>query len=303
VRHFVLSNVQSLGLLDAFSTRIRLKQEGDFHNVARHKAAGKSMKPIQLVKPLATGLDWIAFHAEKFDDGKAVLFALLRDDYQDVLCSGLTWPNFLGLQREIELRAHVARSVLSLIRRGYRAGLVLFVLCGVGRAFLLPSIPLPVGWTVDGIRLSDLVGLSWMEESWIMELWQLGKRMEELVANETAIIGTDLVGLFSYSKQLGRLVPLEVPYRQRPFQIELDGGYIERFRRAARLAYDRHSVYHPPSRQWREVQKLFPQTYFKELSRLGTMEIPSASFIDGKAHCSVESGFGWASCLQRGHAA
>jgi hypothetical protein len=267
-RHFVLSKVQSLGLLDAFSTSIRLKQEGDFHNIARHKAAGKSMKQVQLAKPLATGLDWIGFYAEKFDDDKAVFFVLLRDDYQDVLHSGLTRPNFLGVQRGIELRAHVARSVLSLIKRGYSAGLVLFVLCGVGRAFLLPSIPLPVGWMVDGMRLSDLVGLSWMEESWLMELWQLGKRMEELVANEIAITGTDQLGLFSYWKERGRLVPLEAPYRQQPIEIELDNGYVEKIRRAARLAYDRHSVYHPLSGQWREVQKLFPQTYFKELSLL-----------------------------------
>src|SRR6185437_5991596 len=216
----------------------------------------------------------------------AVLFALLHDDYQDVLRSGLTWPNFLGMQREIELRAHIARSVLSLKRRGYSAGFVLFVLCGVGRAFLLPSIPLPNGWTVDALRLSDLVGLSWMEESWPMEIWQLGKEMEQLAVNSVAVTGTNRLGLYSYWKEQGRLVPLEVPYRQKPFQIELDGGFIEKFRRAARLAYDRHSVYHPPSREWREVQKLFPEAYFKELSLLplyASLDDAQARLLNGLA--------------------
>jgi hypothetical protein len=285
-RHFVLSKVQSLGLLDAFSISMRLKQEGDFHNVARHKAAGKPMKPIQLAEPLATGLDWIGFYAEKFDGDKAVLFALLREDYQDVLLSSLTRPNFLGMQRGIELRAHVVRSVLSLIRHGYSSGLVLFVLCGVGRAFLLPSIPLPVGWKVDGICLSDLVGLSWMEDSWLMDLWELEKQMELLSATAIAITGTDQLGLFSYWKERGRLVPLEAPYRQQPIEIELDDSYVEKFRRASRLAYDRHSVYHPLSRQWREVQKLFPETYFKDLSLLplyASVDDAQAQLLNGVA--------------------
>ncbi len=279
--YFLLENLQRLNLLAEFDRRLRLRQEGTFFDDALRTATRTRQAGLSLPSPLTGGLDWITQHAVLFDENKAALFVLLHDNPETILNVSVTEPNCTAVDSEHLFGAHVARLTQVLVRQGYQHGLVLFILCGLGRGFILPRSLVPPNWSALGIRLSDLIGVSWTEDSWLTSFWKLHLQMKEILDKGGVSISgvSEYVDLFAYLKNQGRLVPVEAPYRQKNLEIALEDVYLEKFRRSARLAFDRHAIFHPPTSRWRAVQKLYPETYFAELSLLPLY----ASIDDAKA--------------------
>lgn len=144
------------------------------------------------------------------DKGRHLLLVFLLDGLNEFSPDGLT-----GLFRSTgEMRQEIEQAVKVMQddcvgSAGFRDGVVLFVLCGVGRGVALSPLSAREGWWVEYISAPDFCTLGWSKGMQTLRLWRLFQMRDELRRMGAYLQNVNgLLNLVAWANSLdGHLVP------------------------------------------------------------------------------------------------
>jgi hypothetical protein len=96
----------------------------------------------------------------RLDGDRYAVLLLLNDDLESVLEQGLAEHSFQAILEGGAIQEHLTNTLTALTQKDALAGLVLFVLGGVGRGFVFPRLLLPNGWWLCGLTMPSCLDLA-----------------------------------------------------------------------------------------------------------------------------------------------
>jgi hypothetical protein len=277
-----LDELGRLHLIRHFGNAMNRRQAGRvFEAVLRHLGQENVVKTDGNLdnKYHPPGISEMAFH---LDGNKYLHLVVLHDDMKSALRDGLdhTWTP------QASVISHLENVAAILSQRSGSAGvLTLIVVAGVGRPYEIP-VPnhLPPHWSIQAWSLFDFERLQWIESDWELMLWKISQQKRTLSARNIEFITPDdatLYGLWLNDKY--RLIP-EQAIDSGPALVSVGCNEVFTLRERARRRLDTHSAYRPDRKEWVQVCRVNPASYFKEdenCSRYGSPELAATGFLAG----------------------
>ena len=221
----------------------------------------------------------IAFH---LDMNKYLHLVVVHDDMGSALRNGLdqTWMADVSIACHLE---NVA-SILSK-RLGGADGLTLVVVAGIGRAYEIPMpSQFPSSWSIQVWSLFDFERLQWIESDWEMMLWKISLQRKTLSSRGIEFITPDHATLYGHWLNEGyRLIPAEA-IDSGPALVPVGCNEVFTIRERGRHRLDTHSIYRPDHKEWVQVCRATPVSYFKEdenRPRYASPELAAKGFLAG----------------------
>jgi hypothetical protein len=221
----------------------------------------------------------IAFH---LDMNKYLHLVVVHDDMGSALRNGLdqTW------RAEVSIPFHLENVASILSKRlGGAGGLTLVVVAGIGRAYEIPMpSQFPSSWSIQVWSLFDFERLQWIESDWAMMLWKISQQRKTLSSRGIEFITPDDATLYGHwLNESYRLIPAEA-IDSGPALVPVGCNEVFTIRERGRRRLDTHSIYRLDRKEWVQVCRATPVSYFKEdenRPRYASPELATRGFLAG----------------------
>jgi hypothetical protein len=237
----------------------------------------------------------------QFDRGKFAHVLFFEDRILDFLQTGMSGVLEFEddtLERLIEHSNDCAEELSK--QPNYSGGLTIAVVGGLGRAFAFAVPPLPVGWYMIGFRLPDLLALSRVRGTNLLQLWKLNEQQAALASRGVHIFNINgELNLLGFWKDNGeRLLPSNAPSQN--FTLTVGTNYITEVRRDLREKYNFHATPRRNPDVWIPVRRQNVDPFFKEVIAQPTY-VDEGDVLRGRLRGVVETQQRpwWVSSLQR----
>jgi hypothetical protein len=157
------------------------------------------------------------------DKGRHLILVVLLDGLNDFSPDGLTglFRSNSAMDQEVEQAVKTMQDAC-VASAGFRDGVVLFVLCGVGRGVALAPLSAREGWWVDYISAPDFCTLGWSKGMQTLRLWRIFQMRDDLRRMGAHLQNVNgVLNLVAWANSLdGHLVPhadLPDEASERPF--------------------------------------------------------------------------------------
>ena len=297
----LLDELGRLRLIRSFGMALNRRQAGRvFESVLRHMGDQNVVKTEgDLDKNYhPPGVSEIAFH---LDRNRYFHLVVVHDDMGSALRNSLdhTW------RVEVSIASHL-ENVASILseRSGGAGGLTLVVVAGIGRAYEIP-IPdqFPDWWSIQVWSLFDFERLQWIESDWEMMLWKISQQRKTLSRRGIEFITPDDATLYGHwLNEDYRLIPAEA-IDSGPALVPVGCNEVFTIRERGRHRLDTHSIYRPDRKEWVQVCRATPVSYFKEdenRPRYASPELATRGFLAGAVVTKQRAW--WIDCDSSGHA-
>lgn len=265
IRRFVLSELRKIGHLQAFGDALsahqarQVEQEG-LWELKNEAVSLDPPRPEDGPMPSLHGWLW------KYDLNKYIHVILLHDrlDWLDAqgLSSFMEYPEPVraGLEKYLNKVAEHSRALPD-----YSEGIILLVMGGLGRGFMLRFKDWPDGWRLSVIRVSDLLMLAGEIDQPIRRYLKCIKQKEW--AENEGVYFQNINGDFNFYCYWHRLncqlVPRELPVGSGSM-ISIGNDFVLPVRQELRNLVDRHLV-QTASGPLAQVMRLGRDAYFKSM--------------------------------------
>lgn len=266
IRLHILDRVHAAGLLDNFEEALHGAQLNELIGSIKSGFGGEPITIPDMPPPP----EWSGMKGQtvvRFDPGRFAHVLFAGDSIRETRVSGLSVPANLLQAGNGTLRDYVERSaeVISNVA-GYRGGMTMVVVGGLGRSFAFGVRGVPQGWRVIAVRLADVAMLSRVRGADFARLWKLMDWDRKL-----SDAGIDLVNVNGELNMIGylskngdRLVPREV--KGSHVRLVLGTEFIGHFRTELRAKWDRHAVKRGFDR-WVPVERHNADAYFADFGK------------------------------------
>jgi SEC-C motif-containing protein len=277
-----LDELGQLHLIRSFGNAMNRRQAGRVFEAARRHLGHQNVVNTERDldnKYHPPGISEIALH---FDGNKYLHLVVVHDDMGSALRDGLdqTWATEHSVATHLENVAAILSQ-----RPSCGGGLTLIVVVGIGRAYEIP-VPsrLPSRWSIQVWSLFDFERLQWIESDWEMMLWKISQQKKTLSSRGIEFITPDDATLYGHwLTDMYRLIPVQA-IDSGPALVPVGCNEVFTLRERGRRQLDTHSVYRPDRREWVQVCRATPVSYFKEdenRSRYASPELAAAGFLAG----------------------
>lgn len=194
------------------------------------------------------------------DEGRELALVFVLDSLD-----GFEEDGFGGFSMDTPVIQHeVSRAVTAMqddcaARNGFRDGVVLVIICGVGRGAVLSALPSREHWETAHISAADFCTLGWSEDMKPLQLWRLFSMRKQLHNIGVRLQNMNgLLNLVAWANSLGgHLVPhADIPPKavEQPLYLTIQQNALLDLRHEVAVAWDFHSAQFVDG-TWLPVQK------------------------------------------------
>jgi len=280
VRRYVIEVIQHNGGMHAFAQILRQQQiEASLYD-GLQKVGGLPITQNWLPQKPAT-LSCVDHVLCRFDTDKYAHVVLLHDNLEELTQVGFASPNVLGDAVAEALAQYLRDCAHALLGRPEcRGGLTVLIVGGLGRGFL-GHLPPPVHrWHCAAFSLPDWLTFGWADRGSLLSLWKLKEQFAYAERHQLRVHDTNGdLNTFAYrSANNFRLIPADLPFgsNQGRGELVLPTDWMAILRQKFRQGHDKHAVAlrHPLS--WVEVQRIEPESLFRDAQKLPRYASPAA---------------------------
>lgn len=148
------------------------------HQFQRNPMLGRSREPFPFFHASWGGMCCMS---TTVDEGRELALVFVLDSLD-----GFEEDGFGGVSMNTPVIQHeISRAVTAMqddcaAREGFRDGVALVIICGVGRSAVLTELPRREHWEAAHISAADFCTLSWSEEMKPLQLWRLFRMRKQL---------------------------------------------------------------------------------------------------------------------------
>lgn len=291
IRRFVLETVKRNRDLLRLDTLLNEAQG----IAVKHALTGLKARPWEppdFPKPSSHGLASLTLLAFQFDTDKFGVLIMVQPPLPDALKIG--FADASDFSAKWAPVTEDLREVIEALARapGYRAGLCLIVLGGIGAGFAFPAPDLDPTWQIASYSVPDFVTLSVANDIDLPMIWRLAAQRSRALSRGIRLLNPngDFNLLAAWRNQDFVLLPSDAPAGHPGLLLALPINALLELRRQTRQALDHHVVRRSRD-TWYEVERKGAYAWFKRLREmpfyratrsgaglLGVVESPGAAW-------------------------
>jgi len=307
VRRYVIEAIQHYGGMHSFAQKLRQQQIEACLHEGLQKLGGLPITQSLLPQKPAT-LSHVDHVLCRFDIDKYAHVVLLHDNLEELARVGLATPTIVADAEAEAFDQYLHDCTHAVLGRPEcRGGLTVLIFGGLGRVFLGSLPPRLNRWHCAAFSLPDWLTLGWADRGSLLSLWKLKEQIAYVARHQLRVHDPsgDLNTFAYWSANNFRLIPADLPFgsSQDRWELLLPTDSVSVLRQKFRQGYDKHAVTlrNPPS--WVEVQRIEPESSFREAQKLPVYASPAA-LIQGLFYGVMETkARGWWVIAQRPSAA
>lgn len=269
IRWFVLETIKrndDLLRLD----RLLNEAQGISVSTALERLHGSPWDPPPFPKPPTHGLASLTLIPFRFDSDKFGILIMVHPPLRDALTYGFSgacdlneaWaPVNEGLRKTADALARAP---------GYRAGLCLIVIGGIGAGFAFPAPDLGPNWQIVSLSVPNLLTLSVGSEVDLPMIWRLATQRSRVLSRGVRLLNPndDFNLIASWKESDYALLPKDVPVNHPGLLLAVPSNAFLDLRQRTRQALDLHVAKRPRSNSWIEVERKSAFARFERLRRM-----------------------------------
>lgn len=292
IRRFVLETVsrnRDLLRLD------RLLNEAQVISVqgALDRLHGLPWRPPDFPKPSSRGLASLTLLPFRFDADKIGVLIMVHPPLSDALKFGFSNSRDLS-EAWAPLNEDFRRLTDALANApGYRAGLCLILMGGIGAGFAIRAPELDPSWQIASFSVPNFLTLSVANDVDLAMIWRFAAQRSRVLSRRIRLLNPngDFNLIASWKDTHYSLLPKDAPANHPGLILAVPTNALLDLRQRTRQALDFHVAKRPRSNSWLEVERKTAFALFKRLRRmpffvaspsnpelLGVIETPGAGW-------------------------